>query len=368
MTEGIISYIYKYKDISLDDSPFNEVDALVFAELSYFPFDLLEDKKTVYSIKDIQSFLKGYTPKNEAKRRRLDFELLIVSLASTRYQNMKIGYFVKDKSQEKEKQFQAVTFILPKFIYVAFAGTDASLTGWKEDLNLSYQNEIASDDSARDYLQQILKRFPFKDFYLGGHSKGGRLAVFAAKNIKNNKRIKEIYSFDGPGFNESFYDSKYEVIAPRIKKYIPEESIIGRLIHDEKNVIIISSSGKLIMQHDNYNWVVEDNHFVRVSSFSSKSNHIVNVINKSLDGLDLEERRLITDTVYELLLDLNVTEFGGADYNKALARYALMNFSDAWRNVNKARRRELKNFVLLILGLMVKEFLLPPSLIKKNIE
>ena len=361
---NMINYLLSYQNQSLKDLPFNEVDASIFSELAYFPFDVLDSNKKIIDSKTLLDLIKDFKPLNNAKRRSLDLNLLQLVLRSERFKNIKVAYYEKDKSIEKEKQFLAVTFLHKDFIYVSFGGTDASLTGWKEDLNLSYQKEIFSDISASLYLKKVLRRFPLSNnIYIGGHSKGGRLAVFALKSLDNVKRIKKVFSFDGPGFDKSFYDDKYQNISHLICKICPEESIIGRLLHEDENVLIVKSNERLLMQHDNYSWEVSGSHFVFLGDYSKGSTHVVNVINSTVENMSFEDKRYIVDAIYDLLLDLDIKELKDANYNKLLVMNALKNFRGVWKNLDEDKRKSLTGFLLKIITTIIKEY---SPLPKKN--
>lgn len=65
-----------------------------------------------------------------------------------------------------------MTFHLPNQIdYIAFRGTDASFVGWKEDFNLCFQENIPSQISALNYVNNYKTNHKL---ILGGHSKGAQ--------------------------------------------------------------------------------------------------------------------------------------------------------------------------------------------------
>ena len=42
----VLDYLNKYQKVEFKELPFNEVDALLLAMVSYFPFDELNNQKT----------------------------------------------------------------------------------------------------------------------------------------------------------------------------------------------------------------------------------------------------------------------------------------------------------------------------------
>ncbi len=84
-------------------------------------------------------------------------------------------------------------------------GTDDTIVGWKEDFNMSYQHPIPAQIQAVSYIDEVAAQTK-KKIRIGGHSKGGNLAVYGAARCKSKfkKRIINIYNNDGPGFDEAF--------------------------------------------------------------------------------------------------------------------------------------------------------------------
>lgn len=90
-------------------------------------------------------------------------------------------------------------------LYVAFRGTDGTLVGWKEDFNMAVRCPVPSQESAYRYADSILDRTErflsakkSPDIMIGGHSKGGNMAVYAAMQITQsdieatNERVQRL--------------------------------------------------------------------------------------------------------------------------------------------------------------------------------
>ena len=98
---------------------------------------------------------------------------------------------------------------------------------------MSYMFPVSSQKRAIDYVN---KHFFFrrKNIILGGHSKGGNLAMVAAMyaNFLVKDKIVSIYNNDGPGLLEEQYDSKYyKSIEDRLVNIIPSDSVVGLLLY-----------------------------------------------------------------------------------------------------------------------------------------
>ena len=64
---------------------------------------------------------------------------------------------------------------------------------------------VPSQLRAADYVQRAARRYKGWKLYLGGHSKGGNLAVYSAVNCGKTvqNRIVAVYNNDGPGFRKT---------------------------------------------------------------------------------------------------------------------------------------------------------------------
>ena len=144
-------------------------------------------------------------------------------------------------------------------MYISFMGTDMTIYGWKEDFNMAFMENVPCQILGKKYLEDISKKYHNKKIRIGGHSKGGNVAVYSAitSSEKVKKRIVKVYNYDGPGFNKNIID-KYETddILEKIETYIPQDSIIGRLLNHKEKKTIIQSIEKGILQHDIYSWQV----------------------------------------------------------------------------------------------------------------
>ena len=67
---------------------------------------------------------------------------------------------------------------------------------------------------------------------MGGHSKGGNLAAFAAATCDDavRDRIIEVWCNDSPGFEERVVPLELlHTIADRVRLFTPEYSVVGAL-------------------------------------------------------------------------------------------------------------------------------------------
>ena len=188
----IKDYLRQYKDISFQECPFNEMDNLFFTQLSYFNWSSIvpNSHRKIPMIQAVNLLLKRirrYGLFNEALFIRGCLENLKIIKDGKRYQNCLLSDFVYEMNSEK--QFGALCIHLNlTTLYVSFEGTDNSVGGWKEDFELSYKFPVQSQLDSIEYLKKVV-RFYHRTVYVGGHSKGGNLAMVAA--MYTSKRIQK---------------------------------------------------------------------------------------------------------------------------------------------------------------------------------
>ena len=167
--------------------------------------------------------------------------------------NVIIGEHYPSRFRNNEEQFSAVTILMPNgMIYVSYRGTDNTIVGWKEDLNMSFKELVPAQTTAKNYLNKIAEKYKDKQIIVGGHSKGGNLAVYAAAYCepKIQDRIIKVYNNDGPGFCDKVVNSEeYNRILNKVHTYIPKSSIIGRLLnHKEETTDLKGSNISVILK------------------------------------------------------------------------------------------------------------------------
>lgn len=348
---NVIDYLKEYKDVPFSKEMFNELDALILSLMGYFPFDLIGKKRIDSG--DVLDFLKTYKPKSTSERKLLDIFVLNTICSCERFKDIKFLDFVKKRSNESIEQFQAVAIVLKDFIFVSYCGTDATVLGWREDFNMAFLDIVPAEIDAIKYINEQRHKHPFKTIYIGGHSKGGRLAIRAGKEVYKKNNLGAVFSFDGPNFTNSFYDSQYDEMKSLIYEFAPNESIIGRLIKDRKK-IIVESTAKGIYQHDAYTWQIEDDHFVHLDEYTAKSNKIVKVANEVLVQVDDEAKSIFVNTFFDLIDKLNVEDLHDDKHTIFVVQSALSSLRIEWKNTPKEHRKILLKVLFTIILITIK--------------
>ena len=304
--DDLFEYLKWRGDIPFSQVPPTPVDAVIFCELVYIRFDgiVSDDLAHPIFLKDAARAFLEKPEKERICRTRLDEKLLAAAAESVRFGTAGLAFYRDIHIPEEETQFAAMAFLLDDgSAFLAFRGTDYTLTGWKEDFNMSFQDSIPAQREALAYTQEFTEVWPVI-LRLGGHSKGGNIAVYAAAKSDPavQQRILAVYNNDGPGFTESLMgDPGYLAMVPRIKTYIPQSSIIGMLLEHEEPYTVVKSSLTGILQHDIYSWEVLGGDFVHVEEVTEESRFIDGTIKRWVADMDKDERSVLVDKFFGLL-------------------------------------------------------------------
>lgn len=309
----ILDYVRWRGDLTLDREPFNSLDAGLFAAFAYLPFD---------------SSVKGHTLEAATKRLiqkktlihsdKLEAELVNLS---NRYKNMHFLDWSHLSQKKPPVQFTAMTIELDsETILVAYRGTDGSMVGLNEDVDMSYQPEIFGQSVAADYLDKMAQAYPDKKIYTVGHSKGGNFAAYAlyAASPSLQDRVIKTYSFDGPGFMKEMYNQiEFQRVIPKMMTYVPEGSIFGMMLEHPERVIVVKSRMKHLMkQHNPLHWEVARNSFVMAPGLSNASRIIRSTFISWNTKIPREKREAFWLAFFTALESQKITEASQLTTNK----------------------------------------------------
>ncbi len=308
MAGTIIEYLKEYGNVPFSEMSFSDVDSLVLCQLSYLKFDGIVN--SVYEngpsilLKDIQKhadYEKLFADERYEKENRA---LFTAAARGRRFCNVRLNCYINVVEKEWETQFSAVTFLLENgMLYIAFRGTDETIIGWKEDFNMAFLSPVPGQAYSVKYLNMVMGRL-YKPFYIGGHSKGGNLAVYSAMKCipRVQERIVKIYNMDGPGFRPGVLEEcGYDKIADRVVKILPHSSLIGMIFEKEIRYITVESNRFGLAQHDPFTWQVEKGHFVLADDIYELSRFRDNTINEWIYSLDEQQLRILVDTLYQII-------------------------------------------------------------------
>ena len=330
---------------------FNEIDSMILARFSYLVFEKIkmDEKETIKSI-----YKKMKDIPNEDFRYNGDKELITYLGQSNRFKNMEITDYVKTNEKATEKQFCAITIhISDKEMYISYIGTDNTIYGWKEDFNMSFMDNVPCQIEGKEYAEKIAKKYPNKNIRIGGHSKGGNVAIYSAITIPTDiqNRIIKVYNYDGPGFSKNIID-KYgnDKVIDKIETYIPQDSIIGRILNHKEKITISLSNEKGILQHDIYSWQVLRDDLIKSKQNTEVSENIDKTLTDWLETTKPEQRKIFIDTVFEIFYSTDANTFGEISRNfstnipKMLKKYG---------QISKEDKKVITNMIKIIFSLYI---------------
>lgn len=316
---NINDYLLWRGDIPINSKfKFNEIDSMILARFSYLRFDKIKmnSKETVGSISNKMKDLD-----NDEFLYNGDKELITYLGKSERFKNMQVTDYIKTDDKEAEKQFGAITIhISEKEMYISYIGTDSTINGWKEDFNMSFMDNVPCQISGKEYAKNIAKKYTDKKIRIGGHSKGGNVAIYSAITLPEEiqNRIIKVYNYDGPGFSKDMIN-KYgnSKIISKIETYIPQDSIIGRILNHKEKITVSLSIEKGIYQHDIYSWQVLQTDMIKSEKNTQTSEDLSKTITEWLETTTSEQRKIFIDSIFELLDSTEANTFG--DISKSLS-------------------------------------------------
>ena len=311
-------YLKWRADLRFSQDPFNDVDALILAMLSYLPFkDIVPGPESTKRITLKQAALH-FSEKEKSGSKKTPIthiaataslsseflELLLSASSSRRFEHIQLSRFEAKTDFTSGQQFAALTYTLPgvrRPKVIAFRGTDNTLIGWKEDFEMAYMQEIPAQESARKYLRRAIGLFSGR-VTVCGHSKGGNLTVYAASRLDPLKRSKitRVVNFDGPGFDFSLIpQSSFLASVAKVVNYVPEESVVGMLLQPVGSRRVIASDGHGMSQHDAHNWHVEGNRFVE-STLSETTLLLEETLKSWLAQITHDKREVFIEALFEI--------------------------------------------------------------------
>lgn len=302
---NIIRYIKWRGDITFQNSPLNEVDNLGFSLLVYNDFGGIIAERGNQGKITIKEASEVYFARNKIEDAgKYDFDWVLYYMArSRRFGDLYLSDYIDINDSDKNMVFTAFTIHLPDGSHVvSFRGTTMDIDDWRLDFQISFE-EIEAQKAAAEYLQFITSKYA-GDIYVGGHSKGGNLAVYssmhAPKEVRN--RIKKIYSYDGPGICPELLDEEqFNDIRDRIVHIVPQFCVVGMLFELKVSHEIVASSAEKILQHSGMTWQIEGNHFVKRRFLSEESSLYNRAIDDWIGNATMEQRRTFTKDIFDAM-------------------------------------------------------------------
>ncbi len=350
-------------DITFDEVSLNVVDSLLLSQLSYLDLRGVIGKKERKKECTLAYAAKRYWELHTEEEFKDCLSLavrttgvLIKEMAKTkRFGDLILQNYVSRNDTVVEEQFAALEIVLgKKESYISFAGTDDTLVGWKESFNMCYLSPIPAQTDAKEYLEQLLAQGGRK-VYVGGHSKGGNLAVYASVKCKRiyRRNVLRVYNFDGPGFRKEFIESeRYQEMKERIESWVPELSIVGMLLEHGENYRVVKSSQTGFLQHDPTSWEVMGASLIELPSVKKQSLRMAAGVKEWMEGLSPEELEKFVERIFEVFAATNAKTL--ADLNKDRWN-SIRSIIHSFGTVDKKTKDMLYNLIKAMVSANIKK-------------
>ena len=352
----MLDYLQWRGDLSFDESPFCAVDALILCQLSYVHLDGLvgssfSEGKTIAAVysdfTDDSNYIARCDMGAVINPRTID--LFRESAKTKRFSEITLCGYQTILDEERAEQFAAMVFIIDHDTAVAvFRGTDDTLIGWQEDFNITFLENIPSQISGTEYLNKIEKKLGGK-IIVAGHSKGGNVAVYAAINCNMfmQKKISDVYNFDGPGFCEEFFFKRaYREQKDKIHSFYPQFCVVGMTFNHPQKYTIVESSGQNVFQHDAFSWNIIGTRFVSCKNFTEESRFFYAAFNEWMDGMTKEDLKKFTNVFFNVVYASGAKTNSDIEKNKLQASKRM--FAEIAKLDNESKKHVLKIVHLLL--------------------
>ncbi len=335
---NVFDYLIWRGDLSFEDAPLCEIDALTFCEISYIFFEnIVPDEGEIALSEAARIFFErngdGEISLGEIVPKAI-VDLFRDAAATRRFADVKLTRFVNIIDETSVEQFSAICFLpTSDSIFIAYRGTDDTITGWREDFRMAYLTPVPAQKRAEEYLKSVADND--RKIFIGGHSKGGNLALWAGLTASSElrKRIQRIYNFDGPGFLDDVWASReYDNISDKISTVIPTGSIVGLLLKYDANYRVTKSSAKnYLYQHDALTWEVLGMGFVCDDDVAPEVKSVNEHVGRWLDAMEASEREAFVEGFFDILCSANVKTLTELSENRSAVIKAFSNIDPETR-------------------------------------
>ena len=301
--DSLTDYIGWMKDFPISATGFRDADAMVFCALSYLDlFPVCGDGQTA-CVRECRRMIDDGTAHVVITGKGSQYlEVIRAAVQSRRFGDLLMTDYTDRFLEEIPLQFSAVTFHDESGAFIAFRGTDDSLAGWREDFMISFSHTRAQE-LAKEYAEKLI--CPGRQWRMGGHSKGGNLALYAACTISDEKldRLERVFLLDSPGLCPEVIDLKcMSRVSDKATRILPEFSVIGELFEAElPDLRIVQSSAKGFLQHNLATWGIDHGSLALARESDPVSRWINEVLDKWIRNITREERIVFVDEVFDAL-------------------------------------------------------------------
>lgn len=351
-TDNMMTYLKWRGDLPFAAVPLGTVDSMILAELVYLDWEgivpRLGDRRRITLRDAAKRYSARYLAELPLGDYTTDQELLMAISRTERFGQLLLCNFVDDTDLAEEKQFAAMHVEFGNDqTYIVFRGTDGTLVGWKENFNMSYRMPVPSQQEAVDYVNRTAV-LPDMRYWIGGHSKGGNLAVYAATYCEREvqARICGVYTFDSPGFYKRIWEeTEFTPIREKLQAFVPEASIVGMLLEHFDRYRVVKSSEVGVSQHLLCSWQVDGPDLLYVPRRDSTSYFLEENIHEWIGRIPMNERKPFVDAFFSVLESTGIERF--SDF-KNISFKKIKNVIRAMTSISQENRDTITRIVHMI--------------------
>lgn len=344
--DNLTGYVLREGDVPFSRRGINPVDAAIFTQLAYLAYEMIPEKVEPTLAGLAQTDLVPLVTRGIWMRALTD-ELLQALIKSERFRNVRWQNAVNTVDEDVELQFGAVTFELtPGEYFVAYRGTQATLLDWKEDFNMTFLDVLPSQKLAVRYLEHRIAEFPGQ-YFLGGHSKGGNLAVYALMNSNRATAdaVHLVFNFDGPGLKTPLPVR----VQAKVRKFIPESSIVGLLMEPENKYQVVQSRNFGVNQHNLLMWRVHRRHFATAPKLRWPARYTQRAIDAWIAEFTPHECQSVLDSMYTVLSNSDINDLNAVGQElPGTAKSVITQIRETDPAVKKQWRRMTNEFIVAL--------------------
>lgn len=309
--DNITDYVRWVGGTGFEGRPFSRVDNIVLSQLCYLDLKDIPGmneeggemtlKECVASLTNLGLSIRKMAPDDSERFTRL----VRTCASSKRFGSLYISSFTDVLNEEDAIQFSAMTFSpnpgAKGWGFVAFRGTDSTIAGWKEDFMTSF-TLTSSQKMAEEYVRARLETFD--TLLVGGHSKGGNLAVYSVAVLPDElfDRIEHVYTNDGPGFcDEVLGKDLIKRVNPKATRIIPQFTVVGSVFApDIDDSYVIKTDRQMIEQHELCSWGIDHGDlFIAPEGIDPLAAKINRGIDKWVYSVNIEERKRFINAFFD---------------------------------------------------------------------
>lgn len=298
---NLFEYAERFGGIKFNEIGLTEADNAIFSRLAYCDFSEYAGK-TLGEISKLLN-ISDESAENKKSTAYLTQQLLLQIGESERFKNIIVLQTRETVSEDFATAFYGVMFeIYDGLYYAAFRGTDEKIVSFYEDAELAYKFPITSQATALKYISEAIANLGGR-YYIGGHSKGGNLAIFSYLFLKDEEKehIIRVYNNDGPGLPNEVAEIMFTPQANEtVLNLLPEDSIVGRMLAPGGKNKIIKSEASGGAQHNIFTWILKGLEFESAKRFSLLSDYMEDTLTESLETMNPEQLKSIVQKLFEI--------------------------------------------------------------------